>query len=242
MVAPRDRAAVAAEPLPEVKLSIIIPVLNEADNLPKCLDMLYAYPWMHDQAEVIVSDGGSTDETLHIASTYPCGVLSSPQGRSIQMNHGAEHAKGNYLLFLHADSRLPESFDTDSSLSGDWGFFRLRLDGHAWVYRIIETAINLRTGLTRVAGGDQGLFFAAEFFNLIQGFPPISLMEDIAICKQARKQTNPHIVPTPLLSSSRRWQQNGIFKTILLMWLLRLAFWLGVSPQRLHRIYYPQQG
>ena len=231
-----------AGPLPEAQISIILPVLNEAENLAECLDNLYAHSWVHEHAEVIVCDGGSTDGTARIAAAYPCSLLNCTRGRAVQMNHGAAEARGGHLLFLHADSRLPELFDSDCLLTGDWGFFRLRLDSNAWIYRIIEWAINCRTGLTRVAGGDQGLYFKREFFNRIQGFPAIPLMEDVAICKQARKQAPPRILQSRLLSSSRRWQRDGVVKTIFLMWLLRLAYWLGVSPQRLYRIYYPQQG
>lgn len=230
-----------AEPLPEPQLSIIVPVLNEAEHLAECLDRLYAVHLVTDQAEIILCDGGSSDATLEIASRYPCTLLHCPRGRALQMNHGAANARGKYLLFLHADSQLPSRFDDANCLSGDWGFFRLRLDGKALIYRIIESAINLRTRLTRIGGGDQGLYFERDFFARISGFPSIPLMEDIAICKQARKQAWPHIVRGPMLSSSRRWQQNGVVKTILLMWSLRFAYWLGVDPGRLHRIYYPQQ-
>ena len=126
--------------------------------------------------------------------------------------------------------------------SAHWGFFRLRLNDDAAVFRMIEASVNLRSRLTRVAGGDQGLFFEREFFETLEAYPKIPLMEDIAICKSARRQVAPHIIDAPMLSSSRRWHSNGIFKTILLMWSLRLAYWIGVNPDRLHRIYYPQGG
>ena len=231
-----------AVPLPEPRVSIIIPVLNEADQLADCLDHLYSYSWVRESAEIIVCDGGSNDGTVQILNRYPCQYLTSPRGRALQMNRGAEIARGAYLLFLHADSRLPNSFDGCPSFTNDWGFFRVGLDDAALVYRIIETTINWRTSLTRIAGGDQGLFFERDFFSRIYGFPPIPLMEDIAISKQARSQSRPQIIQARLRSSSRRWKQNGIVKTILLMWMLRLAYWLGVSPRRLHRIYYPQRG
>lgn len=230
-----------AEPLPEPRVSIIIPVLNEADRIAECLDRLFRFSWVRDQSEIIVCDGGSVDATAKIAGRYACRFLDCPRGRASQMNQGAAEARGNYLLFLHADSHLPDTFDGLVSLSGDWGFFRLRLDGQSFAYRIIESAINLRTSITRVGGGDQGLFFKRDFFDGISGYPSISLMEDIAICKRARRHSHPQVVQTPLLSSSRRWQQNGVVKTILLMWLLRFAYWFGVDPRRLHRIYYPQQ-
>ena len=169
-------------------------------------------------------------------------VLSASRGRAAQMNAGAAAARGQTLLFLHADGSLPDPFTLSDLSSADWGFFKLRLGGRPWIYRVIENAINLRTSLTRVAGGDQGLFFSRSFFNSIGGFPSIPLMEDVAISKRARKLSQPMIVEQRIVSSSRRWQQNGVIKTVLLMWGLRLAYWIGVKPERLHRIYYPQSG
>ncbi len=137
---------------------------------------------------------------------------------------------------------LPPDLDAGFAEGANWGFFRLRLSGQAPVYRIIESAINLRSRVTRVAGGDQGLFFERDFFLSLGGFPQIPLMEDVAICKSARRLSRPAIIASPVHSSSRRWHDNGVFKTILLMWSLRLAYWLGVNPAKLHRIYYPQGG
>ena len=243
MDAPRDRAAVAAEPLPEVpRLSIIVPVLNEADGLDQCLSGLFAQPWVRRHCEVIISDGGSRDDSLAIAARYPCRIETGASGRALQMNRGAAAARGRLLLFLHADSALPDDFGERLESGAEWGFFRLRLHHAAAIYRIIESAINLRSRITRVAGGDQGLFFRREFFHSLGGFPMIPLMEDVAICKKARKLAQPGIIESRIVTSSRRWQENGVVKTILLMWSLRLAYWLGVSPDRLHRIYYPQRG
>lgn len=243
MAAPRARAAVAAEPLPDhPRLSIIIPVLNEADCLDQCLSELFAQPWVRRHCEVIVSDGGSVDDSLAIAAVYPCRIESSDRGRAPQMNIGASVARGRKLLFLHADSALPDDFGDKLQRDAAWGFFRLRLNHAAAVYRMIETAINLRSRITQVAGGDQGLYFTREFFDALGGFPAIPLMEDIAVCKAARKRARPAVIESRIVSSPRRWQDNGVIKTILLMWSLRLAYWLGVSPSRLHRIYYPQRG
>jgi rSAM/selenodomain-associated transferase 2 len=249
------RAAVAAEPLtdsgpealPEafpdaVQLSIIIPVLNEADCLDQCLTRLFENTWVASNCEIIICDGGSRDESLAIAGGFPCRIVHSAAGRALQMNKGAEIARGNQLLFLHADSVLPTTLSQHFPATASWGYFRLCLDGSAAVYRIIEFAINLRSRLSRVAGGDQGLFFAREFFFKLGSFPPIPLMEDVAICKSARRLAKPVMITSTIQSSSRRWQNNGVVKTILLMWSLRLAYWLGVDPARLHRIYYPQRG
>ncbi|MCP4766724.1 MAG: glycosyltransferase family 2 protein [Gammaproteobacteria bacterium] len=224
------------------QLSIIIPVLNEADCLDQSLARLFAFPWVTSDCEVIVCDGGSRDDSIAIAAAYSCRIVHSDAGRALQMNRGAEAALGRQLLFLHADSALPADLDEKFPLSASWGFFRLRLNDDAAVFRMIESAINLRSRLTRVAGGDQGLFFERSFFESLGAFPRIPLMEDIAICKSARRLTEPMIIDSPIRSSSRRWHHNGVFKTIVLMWSLRLAYWLGVNPARLHRIYYPQGG
>ena len=223
-------------------LSIVIPVLNEADCLERSLAELFSRPLFRSQCEVIVSDGGSEDDSLEIAALYPCDIVTGATGRALQMNAGASRARGRWLLFLHADSRLPRNFECLIEADADWGFFRLRLDGAHPAFRLIETAINLRTRLSRVAGGDQGLFFRREFFDSLDGFAHIPLMEDIAICKQARRRAAPLIVDAPIITSSRRWQQRGIARTVLMMWGLRFAYWLGIDPWRLHRYYYPERG
>lgn len=232
-----------AEPLPDHPLfSIIIPVLNEAAFLDQSLARLLALERVVTDCEVIICDGGSEDKSLEIASQYPCRIVHSGAGRAMQMNTASKSARGQYLLFLHADSTLPENFVELFDPRSEWGFFRLRLTGHKFIYRVIEWAINLRTRLSRVAGGDQGLYFNRNFFNSLGGYPDIPLMEDIAICKKARRNIKPVIIDAAVTSSARRWQDNGIATTVFLMWTLRLAFWLGVDPDRLHKIYYPQRG
>jgi rSAM/selenodomain-associated transferase 2 len=240
MAVPQVRVAVAAELLPDSpQLSIIIPVLNEADCLDQGLARLFALQWVTNHAEVIVSDGGSRDGSLDIASQYPCSIVHSKAGRATQMNAASKTARGQFLLFLHADSTLPEDFNCFIETDAKWGFYRLRLSDDAFVYRIIETAINLRTRISQVAGGDQGLYFKRNFFESLNAYPKIPLMEDIAICKTARRIAKPIIIGSAISSSNRRWRDNGIFKTVLLMWSLRLAYWLGVDPHRLHKLYYP---
>ena len=229
-----------AEPLPEpAELSIVVPVLDEAQTLEAFLTDLFDRPWVRERAEVIVVDGGSRDDTRVLASAFPCRIVHSEPGRARQMNAGRRLARGKRLLFLHADSRLPAAFGGDFPADAAWGFFRLRLADDAPVYRVIERAINWRTRLTRVAGGDQGLYFEAGFFDALGGFPPLPLMEDIALSKLARRRAAPRIVAAPISSSSRRWRRDGVVRTVLLMWGLRLAYWLGVDPRRLERIYYP---
>ena len=225
-----------------VKLSIIIPVLNEADCLDQSLARLFSPGWAADDCEVIICDGGSQDDSLEIAQRYSCRIVHSASGRAVQMNQGAAVAQGRHLLFLHADSVLPADFKQLFPSDARWGHFRLHLDNAALVYRMIEFAINLRSRVTRIAGGDQGLFFARDFFLSLGAFPSIPLMEDVAICKLARREAKPEIIAAPMHSSPRRWQNNGVLKTILLMWSLRLAYFCGVDPARLHRIYYPQRG
>lgn len=243
MAALRVRAAAVAEPLPETPdLSIIIPVLNEAETLDNSLSWLFAQPWLDTRCEVIVCDGGSRDATLASASHYPCRIVHSHRGRAAQMNAASAIASGRLLLFLHADSRLAADFEPATLPTAGWGFFRLCLDDDALIYRVIEKAINWRTRITRIAGGDQGLFFARSLFRKIDGYPGIPLMEDIAICKQARKISRPVIIDSPLASSVRRWRKQGVLKTVLLMWWLRFAYWLGVDPEHLRRIYYPGHG
>jgi len=231
-----------AEPLPDRPLvSIIIPVLNETDCLEQTLANLLSRQWVIDHCELIVSDGGSLDDSLEIAGRHRCKLVQSGRGRARQMNRGSLEASGRLLLFLHADSKLPDDFGDAIVDAEAWGFFRLRLSGAAAAYRIIETAINLRTSISKIAGGDQALFFERRFFEALGRYPEIPLMEDIAISKNARALARPVIVDSTIISSSRRWQERGIVKTVLLMWSLRLAFWLGVDPARLHRIYYPQR-
>ncbi|MGD8838384.1 MAG: TIGR04283 family arsenosugar biosynthesis glycosyltransferase [Gammaproteobacteria bacterium] len=221
-------------------LSIVIPVLNEAGCLAGTLENLFSDPWLRDHAEVLISDGGSSDGSLEIAARYPCEIVRGAPGRALQMNAAGERARGERLLFLHADSRLPADIGELAETRARWGFFRLRLSGKGLALRVIEFAVNLRSATTRVAGGDQGLFFERRFFASLGGFPRIPLMEDVAICKQARRRAASLIVRSPITTSSRRWRQHGVVRTVLLMWWLRFAFWLGADPDRLHRIYYPR--
>jgi len=225
-------------------LSIIIPVFNEAHILHKNLSIL------HDQlkklnidkhCEVILVDGGSADATVEVASKFNNVVVQSLlKGRAVQMNKGAKIAQGRVLLFLHSDTRLPcEFFPYLSAIKEyDWGFFMLKLSGKACAFRVIERCINFRSSLTSVATGDQSIFIGRKLFRDIGGFADIPLMEDVEITKRLRRVSPPVVILKQLVTSSRRWEQQGVFSTILLMWRLRLYYFLGVSPKALAKQYY----
>lgn len=239
MAARRDRVVVVGEHLPEssrILVSIIIPVYNEALHLDQSLKNLFDTA-QNPNIEVILSDGGSTDNSFAIAKQYPCKIISSDTGRARQMNAAINHAIGEYLLFLHADTTLPVDWLKQIQKARNWGFFPVKLSGRHWLLRIIETAINVRSRISKVATGDQGLYFTQSYFNEIKGFPDIPIMEDVAISKRARMISKPSISSSAVVTSSRRWEHNGIIKTVFLMWGLRLAYWMGISPDRLHRNY-----
>lgn len=232
------------EHLPEssrISASIIIPVFNESSELDSTLEQLSQSLQGSSDIEVIISDGGSTDNSPEIAKHYPCRVINTSTGRANQMNAASAHARGNWLVFLHADSQLPDNWQAQLRLSNQWGFFPVKLSGEHWPLSIVESLINLRSRVSKVATGDQGLYFRRSFFQELGGYPDIPIMEDVAISKLARQKSTPSIGAHPVMTSSRRWQQNGIIKTVLLMWSLRLAYFLGINPVRLHRIYYPNQ-
>ena len=219
-------------------ISIIIPTLNEGDQLGESMTALQCTIDRH--CEIIISDGGSSDQTLSLAKSFNCRTLQAPRGRAKQMNFGASQAKGNFLIFLHADNRLPADWLHSVRNCHNWGFFPVRLSGEHRLLRIIERAMCWRSKITSVATGDQALFFSKAFFSELQGFDDIPIMEDVAICKHARRFAQPEIAASATITSSRRWEQQGIWKTIYLMWRLRLAYWLGTNPQTLHRQYYPE--
>ena len=242
MAVRRDRVVAVVEHLPEsgnFTVSIIIPVFNEASGLGCALEKLRQSLESNPNIEIIVSDGGSADNSLKIAKQYPCHVINTGIGRASQMNAASAQAHGDWLVFLHADSQLPDNWQDQLQQSNQWGFFPVKLSGEHWPLRIVESLINLRSRISRVATGDQGMYFRRSFFQAVGGFPEIPIMEDVAISKLARQKSTPSIGIVPVVTSSRRWQQNGIIKTVLLMWGLRLAYFLGVNPVRLHRIYYP---
>ncbi|WP_101760005.1 TIGR04283 family arsenosugar biosynthesis glycosyltransferase [Oceanicoccus sp. KOV_DT_Chl] len=231
------------EPVPAASgllLSIIIPVLNEAPLIESQLQRLQIL--RNYSCEIIVADGGSSDATIDKSLPLVDRLIEAPKGRAAQMNAAAAVAKGQWLLFLHADSVLPDDFSRFlknlAATTMPWGFFAIALSGHALGLRIIERAMNCRSRLTAVATGDQCLFFRRDFFQAINGYDDIPLMEDVAISKRSKKIAKPLVWPAAVMTSSRRWEQHGLLATVLLMWQLRLGYFLGISPQRLVKYYY----
>ena len=221
-----------------LRVSIIVPIFNEGEGIKAFLQPLQAYRAVGHQ--VIVVDGGSRDESVALATPLADKVFLSPPGRALQMNAGVEVADGELLLFLHADTVLPENallLLSRAIAEYDWGRFDVRLSGSHRLLRVIEWMMNWRSRLTGVATGDQAIFIRRELFIAVGGFPSQPLMEDVAMSKLLRKHGRPACIDTPLMTSSRRWEQRGVVRTILLMWRLRLLYWLGVDATKLARMY-----
>lgn len=223
-----------------MKLSIIIPALNEASQLRDTLEQLRALQVRGH--EVIVVDGGSSDRTVMIAREFTDRVVDGARGRARQMNAGAAVATGDVLLFLHADTRLPAQADAliADALRNEkifWGRFDVRLSGNQLLLRVVEKLMNWRSRLSGIATGDQAIFVRRTAFVRLGGYPDIPLMEDIALCKLLKRKSLPANLPARVVTSSRRWERHGIIRTILLMWRMRLAYALGASPHRLAQRY-----
>ena len=221
-------------------ISIIVPVLDEAAAIAQSLLPLQV---LRDRAvEIIVADGGSRDGTPGAACSLADRVIDAPRGRASQMNAGAEAARGDVLLFLHADTRLPAGWnvmvrDALEGANREWGRFDVRLDGSHPMLRIVERTMNLRSRLSGIATGDQAIFVTRAAFDAIGGFPHIALMEDVALSRALRSRSRPACLRVPAVTSSRRWERHGIARTIALMWRLRLEYALGADPERLARLY-----
>ncbi len=217
-------------------ISVVVPVLNEASTLPGQIRHLRA---VLPAAELIVVDGGSDDDSASAAAAADL-VLTAAPGRAVQMNAGAAAAQGDWLLFVHADTRLPEHIAEVlcSARAYRWGFFALRLDDPHPLLRLVGAMASLRSRLTGIATGDQCQFVERSLFENVGGFAPIPLMEDIELSTRLRKRHTPLVVRAPAISSARRWRQHGILRTIALMWWLRLRYFCGAAPDALHRRYY----
>lgn len=219
-----------------MSLSIIIPTLDEAQTIIAFLDALH--PLRQRGAEVIVVDGGSGDDTTELARSHADLVLTAGRGRALQMNTGAAQAHGEIFCFLHADTQLPDGadgliIDGLARSRRSWGRFDVRIEGRHPMLRVIAAMMNLRSRLTGIATGDQCLFVTRSLFEAAGRFPEIPLMEDIAFSRQLKKYGRPLCLGHQLTTSGRRWEKHGVWRTIGLMWRLRLAYWLGADPHRL---------
>ncbi|MBW4523803.1 MAG: TIGR04283 family arsenosugar biosynthesis glycosyltransferase [Phormidium tanganyikae FI6-MK23] len=217
-----------------MKISIVIPVLNEANALPKILSI------QATNIEIIVVDGGSQDETVEIAKSSGVKVLQSHPGRAAQMNAGAAISTGEILLFLHADTRLPQGFDRmirEALSTAIMGAFQLKIDATLPGVRWVEWGVNLRSRYLQLPYGDQAIFLRTKTFNAIDGFPNLPIMEDFEFVRTLRQIGRIVIVPHAVLTSGRRWQKLGVFRTTIVNQIVILAYLLGVSPQRIQQWY-----
>lgn len=234
---PVDQQSKKVRPPPT--LSIVMPVLNEGTALARRIQALA--PLRARGAELIVVDGGSTDSTWTIACALADRVLSAPSGRGSQMNAGSREATADALLFLHADTALPPEADlliaralTAGSL---WGRFDVRIEGSHPMLRVIAWLMNQRSRLIGIATGDQGIFVGRAVFESLGGFADMPLMEDIELSTRLRKRGAPACLAAWVITSGRRWEARGVWRTMALMWWLRAAYFFGASSAALARQY-----
>lgn len=221
-------------------VSIIIPVLNEEKTVYGLLQQLQNY--RRQGHEVIVVDGGSIDKTVPISESLADKVIQSKSGRAIQMNSGATQARFDVLWFLHADTLIPDNAIERiqfylSNEKYQWGRFNIKLSGSHVFFRVIEKMINIRSCLSSIATGDQGIFITKIFFEVEKGFSDLPLMEDVELCKRLKCISSPVCAKEVLTTSSRRWEKNGILSTVILMWRLRFLYWIGTSADKLSEQY-----
>lgn len=219
-------------------LSIIIPTLDEEAAIAGCLARVQ--PLRAAGAEIVVVDGGSRDATRALAAPLADRVIEAPRGRAAQMNAGARASRGDSLLFLHADTILPENAGDaieESLRSRAWGRFDVAINGGPALLRVVAFLMNARSRATGIATGDQAIFAKRTAFDAAGGFPAIPLMEDVALSKALKRISPPACLRLRVITSGRRWEKHGTLRTILLMWRLRLAYALGADPERLARSY-----
>ena len=221
-----------------MNVSVIIPVLNEEKTIAATLHALI----MLQPHEIIVVDGGSHDRSREICRQLGAQVLSSERGRARQMNYGARYATGDILLFLHADSQLPDSAfqDIAAALSDGCclgGRFDVELEGSHWMLKVVGALINYRSRATKVGTGDQAIFVRRAVFTQVGGYPDIPLMEDIALCRLLKRLGGIACLRSRVVTSARRWESDGVWRTIFRMWTLKFLYLAGVSPVRLKQFY-----
>jgi rSAM/selenodomain-associated transferase 2 len=220
-------------------ISIVMPVLDEAARLTQALRRLA--PLRARGAEVIVVDGGSRDGSPALAAPLADALVETPRGRARQMNAGAARASGDVLLFLHADTRLPESADSlvlaAIARGASWGRFDVNIDGRPWMLRVVAAAMNARSRLTGIATGDQAIFVRRDVFEQLGGFNVQPLMEDIELSRRLLAIGRPVCLRQRVTTSGRRWETHGVWRTIVLMWRLRWRYWRGESAEVLARAY-----
>jgi rSAM/selenodomain-associated transferase 2 len=221
-------------------LSIIMPVLDEAEGIESALTVLA--PFRARGAEVIVVDGGSRDRTVELARPLADRVIAAPRGRGAQMNAGAAASGGDLLLFLHADTSLPPDAD-GLILHGlrdtvwQWGRFDVEIEGRSLLLKMVAGFMNWRSLITGIATGDQAMFATRAAFAAAGGFPDIALMEDVALSKRLKHVSRPLCLTAKVAVSGRRFEERGVLRMVLLMWRLRLAYFLGAEPSVLARRY-----
>lgn len=222
-----------------MKLSIIIPLLNESAALPALLAQLATLP--PEGIEVLLVDGGSHDNTATLAERGGWRVIHSERGRALQMNAGAASAKGDILLFLHADTRLPPDgvAQVRAALQSTrcWGRFDVVIAGRPAMLKMVAWMMNLRSRWTGMATGDQAMFMTRQVYDAVGGFPLLPLMEDIEMSRRLKRLAPPVCLRCKVITSGRRWETRGVWRTIFLMWHLRWAYWRGQSASELARAY-----
>ena len=223
-------------------LSIVIPTLNEAAGIEATLQALQ--PLRLRGVELVLADGGSSDSTPTLAQPWVDAVVDAPRGRALQMNAGAARARASVLLFLHADTRLPPLADVlvlqavqRSDKGACWGRFDVRIEGRPWMLRVVAVLMNLRSRASGIATGDQALFITRGAFERVGGFPEQPLMEDIEISRRLKRLGRPACLRARVCTSGRRWEQRGVWRTIVLMWRLRWRYWRGESAQSIAEAY-----
>lgn len=216
-----------------VDVSIVVPLLNEAAMVPELIKQLDAL----NAQQIIIVDGGSSDDTPELLRKTRYKLIESSPGRAKQMNAGARVATGKMLLFLHADTELPRNYMSELCRAEVWGRFDVCFSSSLWGMKMVAFFINLRSRVSGVATGDQAIFIDSDVFAAMGGFPDFPIMEDVAFCKRLRQLHRPYCSPAKVTTSARRWEHNGVLNTILKMWWYRLAFFFGMSPHRLKRGY-----